>query len=104
MKDGLIDRRSSVELVSFHIACVDRSVDRSVGLDRSVDRSVGLDRSVDRSVDRSIGLDRSVDRSVDRSIGLDRSVSIFHRSVDRGRESSFAAAIERARARQRASR
>ena len=52
-KDGLIDRRSSVELVSFHIACVDR-VGRSVGLDRSVDRSrSSIGRSIEGESHRS---------------------------------------------------
>ena len=94
-------RSRSMRVDRWNSIAIDEGwVDRSTFIGRVGFVSHRVRRSVGRSVDRSIGLDRSVDRS----IGLDRSVSIFHRSVDRGRESSFAAAIERARARQRASR
>ena len=78
---GWVDhRRVSVELVSFHIACVDR-VGRSIG------RSIGLDRSVDRSVSigRSIGLDLP-------SVGRSRA-SVIVRGGDRARARAASVAV-----------
>ena len=76
-----------------------RWIDRSTCIGR-----VGFVSHRVRRSSRSIGRSVSIGRSIGRSRSVGRSVSIFHRSVDRGRASSCAAAIERARARQRASR
>ena len=106
-------------------ARLDRSRSRSMKVDRwtsiAIDESRSMDvddrrrmgRSIDvhrsswfrftsrasiESVGRSVGRSVSIGRSIGRSRSVGRSVSIFHRSVDRGRASSCAAAIERARA------